>query len=108
MPTCFNCKYGQLVYIEGKEYYICYRFKGGKLVEPRNDCPYFEPWEDEEPEWEDEEVTERWVRVLDRWLRLRPKLPITKFWLQCARCPYRLLCETYDQPLCLKKVKRNC
>jgi len=44
------------------------------------------------------------VTVSDRWLRLRPKLPITRFWHQCARCPYRFLCETYDQPLCMKKA----
>ena len=55
MVTCFNCKWGQLIFIEGKEYYVCYRFKGGKLVEPRKDCPYYEPfeeWEDEDEEWE--------------------------------------------------------
>ena len=45
-------------------------------------------------------------RVLDRWLKLSPKLPITKFWPQCMRCPYRILCTTYDQPLCMKKAVR--
>jgi len=45
-------------------------------------------------------------RVMDMWLRLRPKLPITKFWPQCMKCPYRFLCETYDQPLCMKKAVR--
>jgi len=56
MVSCFNCKYGQLVYIEGKEYYVCYKHKGGKLVKPKRDCPFFEPWEYEEPEWEWEEI----------------------------------------------------
>jgi len=52
-PKCYYCKHGQLFHIDGKEYYICYRKGRGEVVEPRYNCPWFEP-EDEEDELEEE------------------------------------------------------
>ena len=57
---CFSCKHGELKYVDGKEYYICYAL-GGVVVEPRTNCPLYEeynPEEDEllqEIEWEEPE-----------------------------------------------------
>lgn len=49
---CEYCKHGDPIFIEGKEYYICYKLK--KAVEPRKECPFFEEFDDDDiPDWGD-------------------------------------------------------
>ncbi len=59
-PLCYTCVYGELIFIDGEELYICHRYKqGGRIVEPQYRCPFYEREEDEEQElleWEEEVI----------------------------------------------------
>jgi len=44
---CYTCKWGELIELEGKDYYICYKHKPAKLVEPQGGCPFYEYEEDD-------------------------------------------------------------
>jgi len=56
---CYYCRHGELKVFEGKDYYICYKYKPAKLVEPQTKCPFFEEAEDW-AEYIDEELEDEY------------------------------------------------